>query len=108
MIDPSSRLIVKHMGSICQEIYELMGTKNAISLKRSLPWKKRIFGLVSKRIAMLKKNRKTKRSSNIARVATYLPKILLLTDRAEDGIQAALIGLKACSLSGDALAKPTR
>ena len=98
-----SEIIAEHMGNASRQIYDKIRKKDAIIAKSIFALEEMNLWacLENDRIAV--KKQKEKDLLPAAIVATYLSLILLMTDRVDDGIQAAEKGLAACRSSKDAL-----
>ena len=93
--------ICEHFGSLGAELYGALSTESATFAKD-------VFALLEGNLwtclnpdRPVRPKREDEWMSSTAYVATYLPRILLQIDRAEDGIQAAKIGSEACRNVGD-------
>ena len=98
-----SELIVEHMGNASGQIYSEMGKENAIISKSVFALEEMNLWACLDKDRIAAKKQKDEDLSPAARVAIYLSQILLMTNRADDGIQAAEKGLAACRSSKDAL-----
>ena len=98
-----SEIIAKHMGNASRLIYDEIRKKDAIIAKSIFALEEMNLWacLENDRIVVEKQKEKDLLPASI--VATYLSQILLMIDRADDGIQAAEKGLAACRSSKDAL-----
>ncbi len=93
--------ICEHLGNVGEEIYGEIGTEDAEVAKDIFALQEGNFWACIDPNRPARPRREDEGLAPTARVATYLPTILLAIDRAEDGIQAAAMGREACSRIGD-------
>ena len=98
-----SEIIAEHMGKAFRQIYSEIFRKDAIIAKSIFALEEMNLWACLENDRIAGEKQKEKDLLPAARVATYLSQILLMTDRADDGIQAAEKGVAACRSSKDAL-----